>query len=242
MACSSHFPLMESNFERASEAKSTAAFGPSSSCLSQVGHTVTLALVVAQLTAASPNNDASAAGQRAAQRIEASGETNLQSVDAGVATLAEPLQILLDRLDGCEEFLREASPSATPELLRAVCSCAVDQARPEHRAPVHREVSACVDRVAKEPGRVRSRRRPTAVKADNDRYIVDVADNSESFVFRSRGGSPRLFKAKTYCFGIFEGDEVLFYEGGPDKSCTTAAFIKTRGGTGGKCEVWCPFS
>jgi hypothetical protein len=67
-------------------------------------------------------------------------------------------------------------------------------------------------------------------------YVLSVSDD-ETFVFKGRSGNIEIFKAKTYCFHVEKGDQVIFLEGGPDSVCVSAEFLDLR--TEEKCEVWC---
>ena len=45
-----------------------------------------------------------------------------------------------------------------------------------------------------------------------------------------------IYEAKTYCFGLYEGDRIKFTEGTPG-ICVSAKFIKKNSNK--VCEVWC---
>lgn len=45
-----------------------------------------------------------------------------------------------------------------------------------------------------------------------------------------------IYEAKTYCFGLYEGDRIKFIEGTPGV-CVSAKFIKEN--SNDICEVWC---
>ena len=45
-----------------------------------------------------------------------------------------------------------------------------------------------------------------------------------------------IYEAKTYCFGLYEGDRIKFIEGTPG-ICVSAKFIKKNSNR--VCEVWC---
>lgn len=64
------------------------------------------------------------------------------------------------------------------------------------------------------------------------RYEVQSSVDDETFVINGE-----VFKAKTYCFGIAKGDEVVFVEGNANGACASAAFIVV--GNSRKCAVWC---
>jgi hypothetical protein len=63
-------------------------------------------------------------------------------------------------------------------------------------------------------------------------FMIEASVNDESFVIN---GS--LFKAKTYCFGLDEGDSVLFLEGSASGACASAKILNLRRKE--TCEVWC---
>jgi hypothetical protein len=64
------------------------------------------------------------------------------------------------------------------------------------------------------------------------KYVVEASVNDEKFVIDGE-----LFEAKTYCFGIEEGDQVSFIDGSANGVCTSAEFLVHR--TGKTCRVWC---
>lgn len=63
-------------------------------------------------------------------------------------------------------------------------------------------------------------------------YAIEVSYNDELFIINGE-----KFKAKTYCFGMEEGDRVIFVEGSPFGACSSAKLINTRNER--FCEVWC---
>ncbi len=65
-----------------------------------------------------------------------------------------------------------------------------------------------------------------------DAYAIDASYNDELFIINGE-----KFEAKTYCFNMEEGDEVLFIEGNPLGACAAATVINLR--TRHKCELWC---
>ena len=73
---------------------------------------------------------------------------------------------------------------------------------------------------------------PPAASEGPKRHRLSVAANDETFVVE---GS--VFKAKTYCFGFAEGDEIVFAAGGPGGICTSATIVHLQSGK--TCEVWC---
>jgi len=65
-----------------------------------------------------------------------------------------------------------------------------------------------------------------------DAYPIEVSHNDELFVINGE-----KFEAKTYCFNMEEGDDVMFLEGSPFGVCVSATLLNLR--TRNKCEVWC---
>lgn len=63
-------------------------------------------------------------------------------------------------------------------------------------------------------------------------YTVDASVNDEIFIINNE-----KFSAKTYCFNINKGDQIIFIEGSPFGTCVSAEFLNLR--TNEKCEVWC---
>jgi hypothetical protein len=63
-------------------------------------------------------------------------------------------------------------------------------------------------------------------------YQVEVAHNDELFIINGE-----RYEAKTYCFNIYEGDEVIFIDGSPLGACASATILNLR--TKNKCELWC---
>lgn len=63
-------------------------------------------------------------------------------------------------------------------------------------------------------------------------YQLQVSYKDEFFVINGE-----KFKAKTYCFNMEEGDDILFVEGSPFGSCVSATIVNLR--TNGTCDVWC---
>ncbi|MFZ5616212.1 MAG: hypothetical protein ACOZAA_02665 [Pseudomonadota bacterium] len=64
------------------------------------------------------------------------------------------------------------------------------------------------------------------------RFPVELSHDDELFVINGE-----KFEARTYCFNVEEGDEVMFIDGDANGVCVSAAFISLR--TGKTCEVWC---
>lgn len=64
-------------------------------------------------------------------------------------------------------------------------------------------------------------------------YTVEKTANDEIFIINGQ-----VFKAKTFCFGVNDGDKVLFTEGNANGVCISATFVDTNTNT--TCRVWCP--
>ena len=65
-----------------------------------------------------------------------------------------------------------------------------------------------------------------------DSYTVEASYNDELFIINGE-----KFEAKTYCFNMNEGDEVIFIEGSALGACASAIVVNLR--TKRKCELWC---
>jgi len=77
---------------------------------------------------------------------------------------------------------------------------------------------------------------PQAAEAnDTEKGRVIKAVNDEKFVIETRWGT-QIFEASTFCFGIRDGEEVIFTES--TAVCVSNTFIGLKSGK--KCEVWCP--
>lgn len=63
--------------------------------------------------------------------------------------------------------------------------------------------------------------------------VVISAANDETFIIETSSGRD-VFKARTYCFGISDGDEVVFAKS--PGVCTSNTFVTKSGEA---CEVWC---
>lgn len=63
-------------------------------------------------------------------------------------------------------------------------------------------------------------------------YEIEKSYNEELFVINGE-----RYKAKTYCFNMEEGDEVVFLYGSPYGACASAELLNLR--TNERCEVWC---
>lgn len=62
---------------------------------------------------------------------------------------------------------------------------------------------------------------------------VVSAVNDETFVIETIGGRA-IFKARTYCFGVNDGDQVVFTKS--PNVCVSNTFVTK---SGNKCDVWC---
>ena len=63
-------------------------------------------------------------------------------------------------------------------------------------------------------------------------YIVETEHNNELYIINGE-----KYEAKTYCYGINEGDRVIFLEGSPLGACSSAVIYDLD--TKEKCELWC---
>ncbi|HFE9764559.1 TPA: hypothetical protein ACGA4J_001322 [Acinetobacter baumannii] len=63
-------------------------------------------------------------------------------------------------------------------------------------------------------------------------YEIEKSINDETFVINGE-----VFKAKTYCMNMEEGDKVIFVEGSPYGACASAKLYNLR--TERTCNVWC---
>jgi hypothetical protein len=63
-------------------------------------------------------------------------------------------------------------------------------------------------------------------------YEIEVLHNDELFVINGE-----KFEAKTYCFNMDEGDQVIFLEGSALGACVSAKLLNLRSRE--VCEVWC---
>jgi hypothetical protein len=63
-------------------------------------------------------------------------------------------------------------------------------------------------------------------------YEIEAASNDETFIINGE-----VFKAKTYCLGWEKDDHVIFVDGDPSGTCTSATLYNRR--TKKTCEVWC---
>lgn len=67
-----------------------------------------------------------------------------------------------------------------------------------------------------------------------DRGVVVATAKDETFVIELAGGKA-VFKARTYCFNVNEGDEVVFTKN--PSVCTSNTFVDKQ--TRKTCDVWC---
>jgi len=65
-----------------------------------------------------------------------------------------------------------------------------------------------------------------------DKYEIQAAVNDEKFIINDE-----VFEAKTYCMGWEEGEHVIFIEGSPNGTCTSAVLYNVEKEK--TCEVWC---
>ena len=77
-----------------------------------------------------------------------------------------------------------------------------------------------------------NKRRVSGRGSRRDSYEIEVSHNDELFIINGE-----KFEAKTYCFNMEEGDEVIFIEGSPSGACVSATVVNLR--TKKKCELWC---
>jgi hypothetical protein len=63
-------------------------------------------------------------------------------------------------------------------------------------------------------------------------FEIETSNNDDVFIINGE-----KFEAKTYCFNMEEGDQVIFLEGSPYGACASASLLNLR--TKQKCEVWC---
>lgn len=63
-------------------------------------------------------------------------------------------------------------------------------------------------------------------------YEIEVSHNDELFIINGE-----RFMAQTYCFGMREGDKVIFLKGSAYGACASAVLLNLR--TNKQCKVWC---
>ena len=69
-------------------------------------------------------------------------------------------------------------------------------------------------------------------EGEGKEYAVESSVDDDTFVINGH-----VFKAKTFCLNVLEGDRVVFVEGRADGYCGTATFVNVR--TGERCKVLC---
>lgn len=69
-------------------------------------------------------------------------------------------------------------------------------------------------------------------RSASDSYEIEVSHNDELFVINGE-----KYEAKTYCFNMEVGDQVIFVDGSPLGACASATVVNLR--TKNKCELWC---
>ena len=79
---------------------------------------------------------------------------------------------------------------------------------------------------------VESRSRKAGSGGNRDSYEIEVSHNDELFIINGE-----KYQAKTYCFNMEEGDQVIFIEGSPFGACASATIVNLR--SRDKCELWC---
>jgi len=63
-------------------------------------------------------------------------------------------------------------------------------------------------------------------------YFVEASVNDENFIINGE-----KYSARTFCWNVEEGDQVIFLEGNAYGACAAASFYNKR--TRDVCEVWC---
>lgn len=63
-------------------------------------------------------------------------------------------------------------------------------------------------------------------------YELQASVNDEKFLINDEE-----FEAKTYCFNMERGDQIIFMDGSSLGACVSATLYNTR--TKQTCEVWC---
>ena len=69
-------------------------------------------------------------------------------------------------------------------------------------------------------------------KGEGKEYTVASSVNDDTFVINGR-----VFKAKSFCLNVLQGDRVVFIEGRADGSGLAATIVNVR--TGERCQVLC---
>lgn len=68
--------------------------------------------------------------------------------------------------------------------------------------------------------------------SDDDSYIIENSHDNELFIINDE-----TFEARTYCYGMEKGDEVIFLDGSPRGACATAEVLNLR--TKDRCDLRC---
>ena len=82
------------------------------------------------------------------------------------------------------------------------------------------------------PAHVQRMRSSVGSGSSRSAYEIEVSHNDELFVINGE-----KYEAKTYCFGMEEGDQVIFLSGSPYGACASAELLNLR--TKNRCGVWC---
>lgn len=69
-------------------------------------------------------------------------------------------------------------------------------------------------------------------RSSGDSYEVEVSHNDELFIINGE-----KYEAKTYCFNMEVGDQVIFIDGSALGVCASATIVNLR--TKNKCDLWC---
>lgn len=73
---------------------------------------------------------------------------------------------------------------------------------------------------------------PRKIQKRSRSYPIEYSFNDELFIINGE-----KFRAQTYCFGMYEGDEVIFIEGSELGHCVSAELLNIS--SGDECSVWC---
>lgn len=63
-------------------------------------------------------------------------------------------------------------------------------------------------------------------------YLVEKAVKDETFIINGE-----VFKAKTFCMDLHEGNKVIFIDGSPLGVCVSARVLNLNSKT--TCDLWC---
>ena len=69
-------------------------------------------------------------------------------------------------------------------------------------------------------------------RSSGDSYEIKVSHNDELFIINGE-----KYEAKTYCFNMEVGDQVIFIDGSAVGACASATIVNLR--TKNKCDLWC---